>query len=232
MIEERFQKIDRMVLKLSTGKPMTGTAAKLMRDEFVVDYTYNSAALDGGSLTYEETVLVLEGKTADDKSVRDNREAVCHRDAFAYVEGAVSDGEITADVIKNINSLVLSNNPDKGTYRSSSSENGIPAGDIEQRILALIEIDRQRRETMHPIVRAALFHKEFLAIAPFANGNGRTARLILNLDLLKGGYPPIAIKFADKDRYNAALADADAMTLLITENIEERMERYRSYLGE
>lgn len=72
---------------------------------------------------------------------------------------------------------------------------------IEPKITELLLENEKRKETMNPIERIARFHLEFEGIHPFIDGNGRTGRLILNLDLIRNGYPPINIKFADRKRY-------------------------------
>ena len=103
---------------------------------------------------------------------------------------------------------------------------------IEPKITELLLENEKRKETMNPIERIARFHLEFEGIHPFIDGNGRTGRLILNLDLIRNGYPPINIKFADRKRYYDASDEyykngsAAAMTDLVAGYVNERLDDY------
>ena len=104
---------------LSTKRPLTPGEVERLAQEFMVDFTYNSNAIEGNTLTLKETALALEGMTIDQKPLKDHLEAVGHRDAFLYVqEIAKNEVELSEYVIKNIHALVLMNRPeDKGQYR-------------------------------------------------------------------------------------------------------------------
>ena len=230
--------------RLSELRPLTAGEVERLREEFMVEFTYNSNAIEGNTLTLKETAMALEGMTIDQKPLKDHLEAVGHRDAFLYVQDiATKDMPISESVIKNIHSLVLINRPeDKGVYRripvrimGAYTEPLQPYMVLPAMEGLLIE-DKKRAETMNIIERIARFHLEFEGIHPFIDGNGRTGRLILNLDLIRNGYPPINVKFTDRKRYYEAFDayyrdnDASKMTDLIAEYVSERLDEYLAVL--
>ncbi len=102
-------KIDALKAELDQKRPLTQGEAERLRDEFMVDFTYNSNAIEGNTLTLKEKAMVLEGMTIDQKPLKDHLDAVGHRDAFLYIEDIAKDTKISETVIKNIHSLVLMN---------------------------------------------------------------------------------------------------------------------------
>lgn len=142
-------------------------------------------------------------------------------------------------VIKDIHSLVLMDSPeDKGVYRRvpvtiMGSEHEPPQPYlIGTKMEQLLMNYREWEQSLHVVERAAKFHLEFESIHPFIDGNGRTGRLLLNLDLMKAGYPPINIKFADKKRYYDCFSsyrqngEPFALIELIQDYLEQELERY------
>ena len=235
-----FLEIDRKKNELAKRRPLTPGELQRLQDEFLVDFTYNSNAIEGSTLTLQETALVLEGVTIDQKPLKEHLEAVGHRDAFLYVQNLVSDNKpITEYEIKQIHSLVLLNRPeDKGVYRripvkimGAAHEPPQPFL-VEAQMNELIRHNEQNKKTMHPIERIARFHLEFEGIHPFIDGNGRTGRLVMNLDLMQNGYPPINIKFSDRKKYYETFDayfrnnNADKMIELIAEYVNERLDTY------
>ena len=105
--------------RLNAMRPLTYGELNRLRQEFMVEFTYNSNAIEGNTLTLQETAMVLEGMTVDQKPLKDHLEAVGHRDAFLYVRDiATKDVPLNESTIKAIHSLVLMNQPDdKGVYR-------------------------------------------------------------------------------------------------------------------
>ena len=226
--------------RLAEMRPLTQGEVERLREEFLIDFTYNSNAIEGNTLTLKETALVLEGMTIDQKPLKDHLEAVGHRDAFLYVQDiATKDIPLDESVIKNIHALVLMDRPeDKGIYRRipvrimGAYTEPVQPYLIEPKIAELLAENEQRRETMNPIERIARFHLEFEGIHPFIDGNGRTGRLLLNLDLIRNGYPPINVKFTDRKRYYDAFdayyrdGNADEMINLIAGYVDERLDEY------
>ena len=114
-----IMEIDYKKEKLAAMRPLTAGEVERLRDEFMIEFTYNSNAIEGNTLTLKETAMALEGMTIDKKPLKDHLEAVGHRDAFLYVQDiAKKDMPLSESVIKNIHALVLMNRPeDKGVYR-------------------------------------------------------------------------------------------------------------------
>jgi len=236
-------KIDALKAELDKKRPLTQGEAERLRDEFMVDFTYNSNAIEGNTLTLKETAMVLEGMTIDQKPLKDHLEAVGHRDAFLYIENIAKDTKISETVIKNIHSLVLMNRPeDKGVFRKipvtvmGAYTEPVRPYMIEPKMTELLTENEKRKKKMHTIERIARFHLEFEGIHPFIDGNGRTGRLLLNLDLIQNDYPAINVKFVDRKTYYAAFDEfykndnAKPMIELVAGYVIERMKQYLEIL--
>ena len=236
--------IDAKKEQLSKIRPLTEGEVERLREEFMIEFTYNSNAIEGNTLTLKETAMVLEGMTIDQKPMKDHLEAVGHRDAFMYVQDvATRKLPLSETVIKNIHSLVLMNRPeDKGVYRRipvrimGAYTEPVQPYMIEPKMTELLAINKDREKTMHIIERIARFHLEFEGIHPFIDGNGRTGRLILNLDLIRNGFPAINVKFTDRKRYYDAFDafykdnDSTPMIQLIAEYVNQRFDDYFAVL--
>ena len=231
--------------RLSSMRPLTVGEVERLAQDFMVDFTYNSNAIEGNTLTLKETAMALEGMTIDQKPLKDHLEAVGHRDAFLYVQDiAKNEVELSEYVIKNIHALVLMNRPeDKGQYRRipvrimGAYTEPVQPYMIEPKMNELLGANEARKAKMSIVERIALFHLEFEGIHPFIDGNGRTGRLLLNLELIRNGYPPINVKFTDRKRYYEAFdiyyrdGNSDAMTALIAEYVDKRLDEYLTVLG-
>ena len=145
--------------------------------------------------------------------------------------------------IRNIHALVLMDRPeDKGVYRripvtiAGAFPQPVQPYLVEPKIAELLLANEEWKKTMHPVERIARFHLEFEGIHPFVDGNGRTGRLIMNLELIRNGYPAINVKFADRKRYYDAFdtyyrdGRVDDMVRLIGEYVSERLDRYLEIL--
>ena len=235
-----IDEIEEKRAKLNSMRPLTNGELNRLRQEFMVEFTYHSNAIEGNTLTLQETAIVLEGMTVDQKPLKDHLEAVGHRDAFLYVrEIATKDIPLNEATIKAIHSLVLMNQPeDKGVYRRipvrimGAFTEPVQPYLIEPRMTDLLVKNEERKETMSIIERIALFHLEFEGIHPFVDGNGRTGRLILNLELIRNGYPAINVKFSDRKRYYNAFDsfyrdnNAEPMIQLVAEYVSARYDDY------
>lgn len=236
---ELFAEIDALKAELDKRRPPSQGELQRLREEFLIEYTYNSNAIEGNTLTLQETALVLEGVTIDKKPLKDHLEAVGHRDAFLYVQDLVKDKvPFSESIIKQIHTLVLMNRPeDRGVYRRIPvrimGAYHVPSDPIlvpEQMENLIAEFAGNNK--LHPIERAALFHLKFEGIHPFVDGNGRTGRLILNLMLMQAGYPPINVKYSDRKRYYEAFDsyyrdnDKSIFIHLIGELLKEQLSIY------
>ena len=237
---QMLSQVDDRLSALQQCRPLTAGEAERLHGEFAVEFTYNSNAIEGNTLTLKETARVLEGITIDQKPLKDHLEAIGHRDAFLYIEDvAKKELPLSESVIKNIHSLVLMDRPeDKGVFRRipvsivGAYTEPVQPYQIEPMLTKLLAENENRRKTMHVIERIARFHLEFEGIHPFIDGNGRTGRLILNLDMIRNGFPPVNVKFSDRRRYYDAFdayyrdGNADVMTELLAEYVLERLNEY------
>ncbi|MDR3269992.1 MAG: Fic family protein [Peptococcaceae bacterium] len=239
----QFAAIDAGKNELNRRRPLTQGELQRLRDEFLVDFTYNSNAIEGNTLTLKETALALEGVTIDKKPLKDHLEAVGHRDAFVFVEERVGEkSAVSEHIIKEIHSLVLLNRPeDKGIYRRMPVQIMGAFNQPPQPYLVPVKMESlvadYAKDNRHPIEKTALFHLNFEGVHPFIDGNGRTGRLLLNLMLMQAGYPPVNVKFTDRQRYYACFdsyyrdSDASPMVTMLAEYMSERLRQYFSILG-
>lgn len=224
-------------------RPLTEGELERLMQEFVVEFTHNSTAIEGNTLTLHETVLVLQGTTIDKKPLRDHLEAVGNRDAFDYVRELVTEGlPLTQRIVREIHQLVLADKPrERGAYRTmhvriaGASHVPVDPALIEKSMGELLSTYNQDDSEL--VGRLARFHIDFEAIHPFADGNGRTGRLLVNLELMRAGYPPIDIKYADRAQYIDAFdayhcgRDPRAMERLFARYLDERLTHYLEILA-
>jgi len=209
-LEFEFSYIDSLKETIDDHRPFSKGLANSLQEKLIVEWTYNSNAIEGNTLTLSETKVVLEGITIGGKSMVEHLEAINHREAILFVEDLIANKEPLSEWnIKNIHALILKgiDNTNAGKYRREnvviSGAKHIPPkhyeiGDVMQKLM--VEYENEWKE-FHPIVRATLIHGEFVKIHPFIDGNGRTSRLLLNFELMKNGYPPIIIKNEERARY-------------------------------
>jgi len=236
-----FNRIEELLRELNEYRPLTAGELSRLSEEFLINFTYNSNAIEGNTLTLQETALILkEGITIDKKPMKDHLEAVGHKEAFHYVEELVQQKvPLSEKVIKDIHSLVLMDNrEDRGLYRRVpvSIVGAVHTPPQPYLLPARMEeliLKYQKTPLLHVVQRVSQFHLEFEAIHPFIDGNGRTGRLLLNLELIKAGYPPINIKFGDRKRYYDCFTsyhqngeDLSEMVSLVGEYLEEELLKY------
>ena len=234
--------IDKKKKKLDNRRPLTEGEIKRLNEEFTVEYTYNSNAIEGNTLTLRETDLVLRGLTIDRKPLKDHMEAVGHKEAFEFVSELVKQNEpLSERIIKQIHFLVLvGNKDDRGVYRKvpvrimGAKHEPVQPYMIEPKMEELLKKLMEGKE--HIITKLARFHIEFEGIHPFIDGNGRTGRLLVNLELMKAGYPPIDIKFTDRMEYYKAFDEyhekhnLSAMEKLFAGYVNSRLDMYLKIL--
>ena len=240
--ESLLSQIDRKKKELDGKRPLTEGELARLNEEFTVEYTYNSNAIEGNTLTLRETDLVLRGLTIDQKPLKDHMEAVGHKEAFDFVTELVKEKcEINERVIKQIHYLVLADKKDdRGVYRRLPVRIMGAAHEPVQPYLIVPKMEELLRIYLaseeHIVTKLARFHIEFEGIHPFIDGNGRTGRLLVNLELMKAGYPPIDIKFTDRIAYYNAFDEyhvkhnLKAMESLFAKYINERLDIYLKML--
>ena len=242
--ESVLSRIDQKKKELDGRRPLTEGEVARLNEEFIVEYTYNSNAIEGNTLPLRETDLVLRGLTIDKKPLKDHMEAVGHKEAFEYVSELVKDNvPISESIVKQIHFIVLADKrDDRGVYRRvpvrimGAQHEPVQPYLIEPKMEQLLRDFAESTE--HIVTKLARFHIEFEGIHPFIDGNGRTGRLLVNLELMKAGYPPIDIKFTDRITYYNAFDEyhvkhnLSAMENLFASYIEARLDKYLKILQE
>lgn len=210
---------------------------------FDIEYTYESNKIEGNTLTLQETALVIEkGLTIGGKSLNEHLEAVNHQHAIEYIKDLAKQNEtISERDLLQIHYLILQgiNNEQAGKYRNLqvliSGAKHVPPQPylVQKEMESLFLWYNENKDNLHPVVLSAEMHERLVTIHPFIDGNGRTARLLMNLILLQNGFP-IAILKGDIDsrlKYYSALETAqvernkEPFINLINENVEETMQR-------
>lgn len=187
-------------------------------EAFLVRFTYNSAAIEGSTLTLADTGLVLEGEflpsDASNKRLRDVFAARGIAEGCEYAHEALESGRsLSEDLVKDLHErTALDCQPrTRGSYRTTavyiSGSETVPASPVRVRELMADLMFAYDRSCEPAIVKAAAFHAMFEAVHPFQDGNGRTGRILLNYMLEQAGYPPIAIKASFRSDYLSALED-------------------------
>lgn len=240
-----YKEIDSKKIQLDNKRPFPKHTLKSIREKLLLEWTYNSNAIEGNTLTLMETKVVLEGITVGGKTLREHLETVNHREAIFYVEDIVkNEEELTEWQIKNIHRLILKGIDDNhaGSYRNQkviiSGANHTPPEPflIRDDMEKFIDWYNTEGQTLHPVERAAMVHVIFVGIHPFIDGNGRTARLLLNLELMKSGYPPVIIRTENRLRYYNALDKAHTTNdnkdfiNIIVEELNNTLDLYLEYL--
>ena len=242
--EDFFSEVDKLKEMLDKKRPLSKETIKSLKESVNLEWTYNSNGIEGNTLTLRETQVVLEGITVGGKSIKEHLEAINHEKAILYLDEIVKDeNPITEWNIKNIHQLILKDidNENAGRYRK---ENVTIKGTIHippdyLKIPELMEkliLTYNTWSGYHPIVRASLLHGELVKIHPFIDGNGRTSRLLMNLDLMNSGYNPVIIKKESRLKYYEALDKAHTtgnytdFVKLVTKLEVEMLKKYLELL--
>ncbi len=248
---ENIQTIDRLKLELDQLTPFSKENQDRLQKKIRLEFNYNSNHLEGNTLTYGQTQLLLFfDKSSGDVPVSDIEEMKAHDVALSQIIEMAKDAErpLSELFIKELNKTILV----KSFWKDAISPNGIPTrkkieigqyktspnsvqlknGEIHEYsspeetpalIGDLLSWYQEKRNELHPVHLAAEFHYKFVCIHPFDDGNGRVARLIMNYILLKHNYPMVIIKSEDKENYLTALQKADTGNLLaLIEYIEKQ----------
>ncbi len=216
-------------------------STKSYRRAFELEYTHNSTAIEGNTLTLLETKVVLEeGLSVGGKYLRELYEVINHNKAYQYVKKCIAEGLVlNENIIKDIHSILMENIMVGGIYRNvdvyiSGAEHTPPSPSEMYIQIKNFYLDLKDKIFESPIECAAWTHAEFVKIHPFVDGNGRTSRLIMNYQLMANGLLPISIKKESRLEYfNALEAYAVKNDLDLFENMialleEEQLDRYLS----
>jgi Fic family protein len=220
MLEPRLlARLEEKKATLDALRPLPRAALDRLREQLIVEWIYNSNAIEGNTLTLRETKLILEtGLTIGGKSLREHFEVLNHKEAIDYVEALVAGNEpVTPFQVRQIHGLVLARIADEeaGQYRKlpvriAGADHQPPESwQVPQLMSGWGDWLAGPALALQPVARGALAHHRLVAIHPFIDGNGRTARLVMNLLLMRDGYPPTVIEHANRRQYYRALARAD-----------------------
>ncbi|MFR5683096.1 MAG: Fic family protein [Clostridia bacterium] len=211
-----FNEVDKLKKELDSKRPISKATLKSLKESINLEWTYNSNGIEGNTLTLRETQVVLEGITIGGKSIKEHLEVINHEKAILYLDDLVKDKKpITEWNIKNIHQLILKgiDNENAGRYRRENvtikGATHIPPDYIKvPELMEKLILNYETWKKYHHIIQAALLHGELVKIHPFIDGNGRTSRLLMNLDLMNNGYNPVIIKKENRLEYYEVLDKA------------------------
>lgn len=228
----KYKKADENNRLLSAYRPLPPETLKSLREYYRVGLTYTSNALEGNSLTESETKVVIEdGLTIEGKPLRDHYEAVGHAKAYDYVYQITEKEGLAEEDILNLHRLFYQQiDAEKaGHYRNvkvyiSGSRYAVAAvSKIPTEMQKLVKWYNANEKNLHPIELAATLHQRFVFIHPFVDGNGRVARLLMNLALLRNGFTIAIIPAILRHEYIYSLETAHTRPEVFTDFIADRV---------
>lgn len=231
--------------RLDALRPLRGDALAALERLYDIELTYASNAIEGNTLTASETQLVIEkGITIGGKSVREHMEAIDHHEALAHVRSLASgDSLFSEGDVLHLHALVMKRSSPgaAGRYADHArfvlTRAGRHAFPNPAKVPQLMAAFGSWLETTPASPRAAFdAHRDLVGIHPFNDGNGRTARLVMNLLLIRSGFPPVSVRPPDRLRYIEALAAYQAggsphdFNLLLFERLRDTLLSYIAQL--
>ena len=238
-----LKRIEEKLKVLKKARPFPPYLVNKLREQFSMEMNYNSNAIEGNTLTLRETMLVLQqGITVKGKSLKDHLEVKNQAKAIEYLYDVVNskkDVPLSEILIRNLHNLVVSNidGLEAGSYRTydvritGSKHTPPPAFEVPHRMHDLISWYKKNKNSLDIITLATEFKHRFTAIHPFGDGNGRVSRLIMNIILMKAGYPIVVILKNDRKKYYKALQKADKgkiedLVFFISQAVERSLDLY------
>lgn len=219
--ETIIKRLEEKLKKLNKLRPLPKSAVLKLREQFEIEMTYNSNAIEGNSLTLRETFLVLhEGITIKGKPLKDHLEATNHQEALEFLSDLIDhqkNATISEHLIKTLHHLITQKIEKEwaGTYRNApvritgTSHQPPDALELPHQMQEMIKWVSANQKKLHVVELAALLHHQFVHIHPFFDGNGRTGRLLMNVFLMQKGYPLAIILKNDRKKYYLVLRKAD-----------------------
>ena len=240
---EILRKIDLFQKEINALRPMEGEMLGQIQDYYRVGLTWTSNALEGNSLTESETKVLLEdGLTVGGKPLRDVFEAVDHAKAYDFMFSVLQNRRIDEQTVLKMHGLFYQNiEPEHaGRFRDvrvliTASQYPVAAPEkVQKEMDGLFAWVQKERDAYHPVEFAAQLHKRFVFIHPFKDGNGRIARLLMNLALIQDGYLPAVVPPILRGDYVALLErahrdDGDFMEFIAEREFESQKEMLRLF---
>jgi len=234
------ERIQRKKALLDTYRPLPRDTVRRLNEDLKVLLTYHSNAIEGNSLSLHETQMVIDyGITIHGHPLREYLEATNHAHAYQYVTSLIDRHEpISQETLLTLHQLVMEQILEtKGQFRKTpvyirgSNMTPPPARDVERLMTEWLAWIEEEGEQYEPVTRAAIAHHGFEAVHPFEDGNGRVGRLVLNLMLMRNGYPPALLLYDWRARYIQALNTANtgnysSLLTLIGQAVEAGLDLY------
>ncbi len=229
---------------LDEFRPLAADVVWELKKRFDTRFTFNSNAIEGNTLTMSETELVLEkGITVGGKTLLEHLEVIGHKEAIDFIEALAGQNQpISEREIKDIHQLVMkgADRTEAGAYRTldvraaGTGHQYPPHYLVAELMTGFISwLNSADASQLTPLQLASEVHYRFVAIHPFRDGNGRTARLLMNLVLLRLGYPIVVIANSSRSVYIDALVyaqeyqdDTSKLLTLVTESCIESLIEY------
>lgn len=218
MYQNRLQEIDELKAKIDSFRPLSEDIVKQIQEYYKIGLTYSSNALEGNTLDLAETKVVIEdGLTINGKPMRDHLETLGHASAFNELLELAKSNTINEENIKNLHKIFYAkiDSDNAGNYRQkpvivTGADINFPLPkELNDKMQEFISKLPQLKQDLHAIEYAAMVHALFVNIHPFIDGNGRVARLIMNLALLQNGYNITIIPPVVRADYIRALQDSN-----------------------
>jgi len=222
-----FAEIDRLKKIIDMRRPLDSELMATIAQKFREEWTYNTNALEGNTMTLQETTFFLrEGLTVQGRTLKEHLEMKNHAEAIDFLEEAIKSRDLTEGLIKELHATLFlgielfagAESIKPGAYKikdnhvltlSGEIHHYVPAILVPEEMEKLITWYNENKLKMHPVELAALFHHKLVAIHPFTDGNGRISRLCMNYILMQKGYPPAIIRNERRKEYYLALEQAD-----------------------
>ena len=241
------KRLEEKCLKLNKLRPLPKSSVQKLREKFQIEMTYNSNAIEGNSLTLKETFLVInEGITVKGKSLKDHIEAKDHHRALEYLYDLIDKDKrdtLSEILIRNLHQIIVQEMDKEwaGRYRNANVIIGgarhtpPDALQVPKKMRDLMIWLKTQKNKMNIVELSALFHHQLVFIHPFFDGNGRTARLTMNLLLMQAGYPLAIILKNDRKKYYEVLGQADRgnhepFVKFIAQSVERSLDIYLTTL--
>jgi len=229
---------------LNSKRPIQKSILSRIENTLRNDFIYNSNAIEGNSLTRQETEVILEyGVTVKGKPLKDHLEVKGQEYAINFLNNIIKENEILSiRLIKEFHSLILAPVDPEIAGQFKKFKNKIVGSNFETSDPIFVKEDLEKlledyfSSNENIVEKIVKFHANFEKIHPFSDGNGRTGRLLINLELMKEGYPPINIKFTDRLKYYEAFDEyhvkhnISAMSDMFARYLNQRLDLYLSIL--
>jgi Fic family protein len=225
-----YSQLDQLKLGLDSFRPLDPVQASKLRENFDTEYTFHSNKIEGNTLTLGETYLVVnKGLTIAGKSLREHTEAINHTEAIDFIRDlATREQDLTPANLRQIHALILHgiDRENAGRYRGvpvtiTGSRHEPPQPYLIDKLMEdMFVFYEANKATLHPVQLAAEMHEKLVTIHPFIDGNGRTARLVMNLLLLRAGFPITILSGETSERLSYYRALEAAQTSAPQDNRE------------